>query len=260
MIETILPFLLSHLILFYGLAYTHPHSRQRPFLVGIIIAFCWVSTRSSIVRLVPGMVGGEYAIGFAFHASHYLLAARLEPPFPLSASPGGRRAWAFEQVFTARWGVAFIPPWNRKYPNQIPSRMQFLLLRAWDAAWTFGLIYLLRRYRLNVESEDIFGVPPGFLRRLGEVTLREAIVRFYLYLWGFVEVYCSLRGCYAVASLVGVLGYRNHHVRWPPLFGRVTDAYTVRRYYGCVAPQFLHSPIQAKLASSRSCAFPSRRH
>ena len=231
MIDSILPFVLSHAILFYGLCYTKPQSLQRPLLAGLIITFCVISARSSIAQAVPGLVGGEYSIGFAFHSSQYLLLARLTPPFPASASPSGRRAWSFSQIFTARWGVAYIPSWDRKRSGYVPSRKRFLQSRLWDVTWTAACIYLHHYYPLYVELDDFTGVPNGFLRRMHDVSAREAVVRLYITLGGLLEVYCALRGLYSVASLVGVVLFDDAPVCWPPLFGSLKDAYSLRRYY-----------------------------
>ena len=226
-----MPFLVSHALLFYGLGYTSVHSVQRYFLAALIVVSCVISARSTIAQTIPGLVGGEYSIGFAFHASHYLLLARLSPPFPASASPSGRRAWSFDQIFTARWGVAYIPPFDRAQPSRVPTRGNFLLSRLWDLAWTAGLIYLYHTYTLQVVLEDFTTVPDGFLHRLHDLSARELVIRLYVNFGGMMEVYCALRGLYSLASLVGVALFADAPARWPPLFGRLADAYSLRRYY-----------------------------
>ena len=234
MVDSIIPFLVSHPLLFYGLGYTDTRSMQRYLLAALIIACCAVSARSTVAQAIPGLVGGEYAIGFAFHASHYLVLARLSPPYPASSSPSGRRAWCFDQIFTARWGVAYIPPFDRKDPSRAPTRGPFFLSRLWDVAWTGAYIYLLHVYTLNIDLEDFITIPDGFLHRLDDVTAREIVVRLYVTFGGTIEVYCALRGLYSVASIVGVLLFGDTPARWPPLFGRLSDAYTLRRYYSYV--------------------------
>ncbi|MCJ1388664.1 hypothetical protein MMC18_001513 [Xylographa bjoerkii] len=228
MIDSILPFALANLALGYGMAYTPPSSSQRPLLVFLIITCCLVSVRSTISNLVPGQVGNEYVIGFMLHASHFLCLAQLHPP-PHS-TPSIRRSWAINQVFNGRWGIVYIPPFNKKDYAYIPSRLELFLYRLWDLLWTAGLIYILQTYRLNVDDDDFFEVPNGFIHRLSDVTLREFVVRFYMFILGYTIPYCSLRAAHSLLSCLAIACGDTPH-RWPPLFGSLGQAYTVRRWY-----------------------------
>ena len=227
MVDSILPFVLAHFLLGYGLAYTPASSVKRPILLGLIVVCCLISVRSSIARRVPGLVGCEYVIGFIFHASHFLCLAGLSPP-PRSKT-SAKNAWALNQLFNPRWGIAYIPPFSTKDKLYVPSRLKLFLHRLWDAVWTVGVIYLLQTYQLNTVRED-YTVPSGFLRRLADVTPREWVVRIYMTVIGYLVPYCSLRAGHSIFTCLA-LALGDTPERWPPLFGSLSDAYTVRRFW-----------------------------
>ena len=228
MIDSILPFALAHLALGYGMAYTQPSSSQRPLLALLIGACCLISVRSTTSNRVPGQVGNEYVIGFMLHASHFLCLAKLHPPAHSTSST--RRSWAINQVFHGRWGIVYIPPFSKKNCAYVPPRLELFIYRLWDFVWTAGLIYILQTYRLNVDEDDFFGVPNGFIHRLSDVTLREYIIRVYMFILGYTIPYCSLRAAHSLLSCLA-LACGDTPNRWPPLFGSLAEAYTVRRWY-----------------------------
>ena len=259
-VDSIIPFFLAHALLASALAYTQPSSAKRPFILLLISLCCFISVRSTISRSIPGEIGGEYVIGFIFHASHFLCLAKLSPPSGSTCC--GRWAWAINQLFEARWGVskkilpAFSNGGRRKRSEQrasvelssqdkkvsdsttvvegeeeaVPSRRTLFLGRLWDLLWTVSVIWFLKSYRLAVFPDDITSVPDGFLRRLGEVDPRECAVRIYMTVLSLVLPYCTLRAAHSLSSCLSIAFGDLPH-RWPPLFGNIEDAYTVRRFY-----------------------------
>ena len=259
-VDSILPFFGAHVMLAIGLGFTQPSSTVRPLLLLLIIACCFTSVRSTVSKSIPGEVGGEYVIGFIFHASHFLCLAKLSPP--LKSTERERWIWSTNQLFEARWGVSpkILPSWPKRSkatvpsvaadgqdipgvksfdqitkadPSStiiIPSRRAFLLKRTWDLAWTVSIIWLLERNTLLVFPDDITSVPDGFLRRLADVTPREAFIRTYFTLLGYVVPYCTLRAGHSLTGCLSVL-CGDSPEGWPPLFGSIGEAYTVRRFF-----------------------------
>ena len=259
-IDSILPFFVAHVLLAIGLGYTHPSSLVRPLILLLIITCCLTSVRSTVSKSIPGEVGGEYVIGFIFHASHFLCLAKLSPP--LKSTDRERWTWSTNQLFEARWGISpkILPSWPKRSKDTvssvttdepdtivvqsidnkpettpssaglIPSRQAFLLRRAWDLAWTISVIWLLKSNKLLIFPDDITSVPDGFLRRLAEITPREAFIRIYFTFLGWVLPYCTLRAGHSLTGCLSVL-CGDSPERWPPLFGSIGEAYTVRRFY-----------------------------
>ncbi|MCJ1284029.1 hypothetical protein MMC26_003360 [Xylographa opegraphella] len=260
MVDSILPFVGAHVLLAIGLGYTHPSSAVRPLILLLIIACCLTSVRSTVSKSIPGEIGGEYVIGFIFHASHFLCLAKLSPP--LKSTERERWTWSTNQLFEARWGISpkILPSWPKRSKDDtssgvtdrqdipvgkstdktteaspslaslIPSRREFLFKRTWDLVWTVSIIWLLKGNKLLIFPDDITSVPDGFLRRLADVTPREAFIRIYFTFLGWVLPYCTLRAGHSLTGCLSVL-CGDSPERWPPLFGSIGEAYTVRRFY-----------------------------
>ncbi|MCJ1393532.1 hypothetical protein MMC18_006407 [Xylographa bjoerkii] len=265
-VDSILPFFGAHILLAIGLGYTKPSSTVRSLILLLIIACCLISVRSTVSKSIPGEVGGEYVVGFIFHASHFLCLAKLVPP-PKSTDRG-RWTWSINQLFEARWGISpkILPSWPKRskkaipsvasneqdslvvnsfdkdtktaplstgpdsYKCLIPSTQAFLLGRTWDLVWTVSVVWLLKSNKLLISPDDITSVPDGFIRRLTDVTPREAFIRIYFTFLGWVLPYCTLRAGHSLAGCLSVL-CGDLPERWPPLFGSIGAAYTVRRFY-----------------------------
>ncbi|MCJ1433292.1 hypothetical protein MMC27_002651 [Xylographa pallens] len=259
-VDSILPFFGAHALLAIGLGFTQPSSIVRPLILLMIIACCLTSVRSTVSKSIPGEVGGEYVIGFIFHASHFLCLAKLSPP--LKSTERERWIWSTNQLFEARWGISpkILPSWPKRNKDAVlsvvtdgqdfvvvesvdentkktqsltslvPSRQAFLLQRTWDLAWTVSIIWLLKSNKLLIFPDDITSVPDGFLHRLADITPREAFIRIYFTFLGWVLPYCTLRAAHSLTGCLSVL-CGDLPERWPPLFGNIGEAYTVRRFY-----------------------------
>lgn len=228
MIDTIFLFAVAHFLLFVGLGYVAPASHVRKFLLLLIIACCLVSVRSPVAAWFPANIGHDYVIGFIFHASHYLCLARLAPS-PKSTS-SQKRAWSFNQLFEARWGIAYIPPFKEGSPEYVPSRSTLFISRLWDFTWTSGLIWFIILFPLNTDPVDFSGVPNGYLHRISEMQPREIVIRHYLFFSGIGSAYLVLRAAHSLITCIA-LAFGDSPKGWPPLFGSLGDAYTVRRWY-----------------------------
>ena len=228
MIDSILPFALAHALCYIGLLYVPPSSYIRYLLFCLIAASSLVAVRSTVAGLVPGQIGYEYVIGFIFHASYWLLVAKLHPPPRSKAS--AQKWWAFNQIFDPRWDIVNPPPFRQDDPKYVPTRSRLFLSRLWDFSWTCTIMYLHRSYPINTVWEDFHYVPNGYLHRLSEVQPREAVIRHVLAISGYAIPYCALRASHSLATCIA-LAFGSPPKRWPPIFGSLSDAYTVRRWF-----------------------------
>ena len=243
MIDSLLPFLFAKLCVGYGLflrlcfsvlilssygtAVTPKHSSLRPLLLLVVVVCCLVSVRSTFALRFPGGVARDYIIGFIFHASNVLCVRRVSAPPGIKTSKQ-RFYLALNQVFTSRYGMTYTPPFNERDIRYVPSRRRLLVQRILDFLVSGVVAYRLEQFDPLLPS-DYMG-PSGFLGRILEVPRREWMVRLYFALIGTFIPYLGLRSGYAFASSVALV-CGDTPERWPPLFGSIKDAYTVRRWY-----------------------------
>lgn len=227
MLDAIIPFALAHALLEFGLVYTAPSSQfTRLIIVFGVIICCVVANQSHLVQIIPGGVGNDYVVGFILHTSNFLCLARFSPARAPTKNP---HTWALYTIFDARWSIKSSR--TTRQTNKHQGTDESLKDAFRDLAWSVGTIYLIQKYPLNVEMDDFTTVPSGFVHRLGEVSTREWIVRAYVMLPGWLVPYCGLLAAHCIAKIVSVLFFASSPRDWPPLYGSIKEAYTVRRFY-----------------------------
>ncbi|PNS14716.1 hypothetical protein CAC42_1738 [Sphaceloma murrayae] len=248
MLDTnILAFCLAQFLLAWGLRNTSVSSYARILIVLLIIPCSLYSVRGSWVKQFPSGVGAEYVIGFILHANSFLNLGKLEPDKTWSNAK--KTIWAINSSVGARWEAGFVPAFKKKDPAYIPTRWSLLLERLWGVCWTLSIIWLIRKYRIQATPDDFLSVPNDFLLRLGEVSYREAVIRIQYSIGGYTMQYMSLRACHSLLTCIALLLGQGPE-QWPPLFGSLREAYTVRRFYAL----FWHR-LMRKAFTSHAAAF-----
>lgn len=135
-----------------------------------------------------------------------------------------------------KWPVKNIPPHSRSDPNYIPSATQFVLRTLPMVLVSFNLLVLVGYAPRSGDNTVTFSpekVP--LLLRFASVSRQELLTRVGSVL-GYWTVQYFLH--IAVHGLAGMLfvgsGISNANA-WPPIFGSVRDAYSIRRFWGYVA-------------------------
>ncbi|KAF4457348.1 hypothetical protein F53441_677 [Fusarium austroafricanum] len=169
----------------------------------------------------------------------------------LNASPsvterlkfGLRQLWNMRGVGTTK-EISQIPPWSRKAPLFTPTRSQAIRRHARNAI----LSYLILDIFANQRPSDPDMLSPSketLLTRLGEVGLEEAIFRFFVVFSFWISAFCCIQFINSVLSLIYV-GLNLYPVSMlPPIWGRLSDCYTVRRFWG----KFWHQTLRRHLTS-----------
>jgi hypothetical protein len=226
--DTVYLFLISKICFLYGLGFTSPNSFLRLFLFLVIVITCLLAVRSSSTYIFPGAVVNDYIIGVAFHASNFLLIHKRVPPAGI-ATYRQRTVWAFREIFAGRWGVKRIPTFSSKDPSYVPTRRSLFISRAFEFMIAFSLGYYLENYVTLLQASDYWD-PSGFLSRWYDVSNRELVVRIYFSFIGSFLPYLGLRAGHSLTTCIALI-FGADPSEWPPLFGSITEAWTVRRWY-----------------------------
>lgn len=129
------------------------------------------------------------------------------------------------------WQVKNVPTFSSKDPTYVPSRGRFLLRTlAFGALWLalhdFGV------WQPFPMDHIITADKQGFFGRIREVTSEELLLRFVavMFFWTRAMASLSLAVTYITFAAVA-LGI--HEPRdWPPTFGSLNEAYSVRQFWG----------------------------
>ncbi|KAJ5656695.1 membrane bound O-acyl transferase family-domain-containing protein [Penicillium longicatenatum] len=231
-------------------------SAQSPLRLGVLVlvALCtWNCLNTALeffVRLPWASLVGGYSVMLLFHYVDIGLLTRWEFNSSTIASPtsdgkvtmsqptwGNQLRFGIWAAFNARClgtseQVRNIPQFSDKDPNHIPSRAAFLRRTARIAALSYLGMDLLSSMS-DPEVGNRFLVPSRvpFFRRLGEVTLEEVSIRSFSTIAMGAGLVCSQGGIYNIFAFISVLTGMSDPSDWPPFYGSLSDAYSLRRLW-----------------------------
>lgn len=143
------------------------------------------------------------------------------------------------RLVNTAYQVKNVPRWSQDEPQQVPSRGSFLRRTA--------LIVLLNYLAVDLSS---LGAQPernvllfsnqkvALFRRWNSLGAEELVVRVLASFMLWLNIYCIFRIFHGLIVLLAV-GSGVSKVRdWPPPFGPLSEAYSVRRFWGYVGLPF----------------------
>lgn len=133
------------------------------------------------------------------------------------------------------WEVKGTPRFDSRRPTWIPSRPRFLLntLKTLIPCWIIlDLMSLVPPQSAEARVEDFAWNRVPIFSRLFEVSIEEIAKRFLTTFLFWTATYCILQVFYSIVAGVSVaLGLTRVEV-WPPLFGSMTQCYSMRQFWG----------------------------
>ncbi|KAK8010511.1 membrane bound O-acyl transferase family-domain-containing protein [Apiospora arundinis] len=159
-----------------------------------------------------------------------------------------RQLWNMRGIGTRRAG--HVTPFSKSQPDYVPTRGDFIvghILRVAAAV-------IIMDFCANIPPENV-SVNYSFSKqhlmwRLSEVDMEEIILRVAGTTGFWVNMACyiaAMYGCLAVL-FVGLLGL-DDPADWPPVFGSISNAWTIQRFWGMTWHQTL------RLLLSANCDF-----
>lgn len=131
------------------------------------------------------------------------------------------------------WPVKNIPPFSTKNPGYIPGKAEFL--RAKIIKWVFFVLILDLRSLVgnDVNNTITFSserVP--FFTRLTSVSREELIVRILGISGYWIIQTVIIEVIFDTLAIVEVALGLNPVNTWPPVFGSISDSYSIRQFWG----------------------------
>ena len=146
-----------------------------------------------------------------------------------------------EATCSCRWSgtpreVRNVPLFSSQDPSYEPThavflrRHFFLLISCYLMLDVLGL-------GADPEKTKIFFAPAmiPFFTRLRQVSGEELAMRVFGTLGSGLGILCSQQGVYSILALIAVGSGLSEPKYWRPLFGSISDAYTLRRFWRYVA-------------------------
>lgn len=146
-----------------------------------------------------------------------------------------------EATCSWRWSgtrreVKNVPLFSNQDPSYEPTRAVFLRHHILLLVSCYLILDVLV-LGADPEINKIFFAPAmiPFFTRLGQVSGEELAMRIFGTLGSGLGLFCSQQGIYSIVALIAVALGLSEQRYWRPLFGSVSDAYTLRRFWRYVA-------------------------
>ena len=255
----------------FALSFTHPSSLFRPAALPLVMIATWLVT-ATCLQHIPRMSLASIVVGnaLAYLLRYFDLVVlsrwnyetcgptnSSEPrnqdvwKDPVSGRGGGgdskydlrrtlidRLCFGIHVTLSSRhvntpWQVKNVPLFSSGDPHYVPSRAIFLRRNAIVALVCYFIVDLFS-FGLQPESNALMfasqNVP--IFARLQDVSMQEVAIRIASSLTLWLTIYCVTSIGYNVLGIVAVGTGISEVPAWRPPFGRLADAYTVRRFWG----------------------------
>lgn len=190
---------------------------------------CWFANRSKLLLYVPGAIGNDYILGSFLNASYQLCVAQRTPP-PHTNTALRKFLWGINQSLSPRWNTTNLPVFKEDDPKYVPSRHKLILSRLFDLLWLSVFIYVCDKHSPQFLPSYVYEGTQSWNPLQLIANRDEFLLRAHL---GFNAVFipaAALRAGHCVATCV-FLAFGDDPANWPPFFGGIGNAYTMRRFY-----------------------------
>lgn len=230
--QVFVPTLTAHVLLATSLAFIPSKDVNFRSTASILIAAIFMeSIRRCEKDSYEKSTYADYMFGLAFHTNCYLVLLNLSPP-PTLTTAWEKLQWGTNALFSPRMGTK---PYRRDPPDT--TKKQFLQRRL-TVATIIGTLWLYIRdgnhfYPGNVGPD--FWAPhktymtPQLLA--GTLTFRDVWFRAVLCFYSYSGSALTLCFAHTICAVIAVGILDSPLQDWPPLFGSITEAYTLRRWY-----------------------------
>ena len=175
-----------------------------------------------------------------WHAVDYLLVLRASSP-AFIASRGAKPTALKRYVWTplgllanwrrlgTQWRISQVPPFSHQNAASIPSRASLILKRLLGIGGAFVVIDLS-----GVATVDMTTMMDkrALFSRLDQVTPSEAWFRVWLLACYTINAMAGVYLAYASITVIALASRLSSPAACPPMFGSISDAYSVRRCWG----------------------------
>ena len=154
--------------------------------------------------------------------------------------PWSRLKFGIRVTTSFRWsGTRFevknVPRFSSKNREYVPSRRKFLLEGAFTIVSCYMILDLLNFANDPKASAIYFSSEmTPFFARLRDLTPEQLNIRTFTVLATGVGIYSTQLGIHSLVSLLDVGLGLSTVSSWRPMFGSLTEAYSIRKFWRCV--------------------------
>ena len=238
----------------WALGFTSPGSIYRPAVFPIITA-CTYLIGQTCLDVMPRLMLTNCIAGFACtYWTQYLISALIlqenfEDQGPLRKKGKQTRPSHDSVLARIKFGllttgstrnvgtnheVKGVPHFSKKDPSYVPSRGVFLANRGLSAVFAYLVIDIMMANPPDISQKAVTfsRAKVSFFTRLNEITAEEFKTRVMVSAGQYVGIYLMLTLMHSTISFLAVLSGASNPKEWPPLFGSITEMWSLRQFWG----------------------------
>ncbi|KAF2499668.1 hypothetical protein BU16DRAFT_279495 [Lophium mytilinum] len=255
----------------FVIGFTPPNSLFR--LVGLLaVAFCVFQCiplcMPYMIRTPWAALVGGYSVTYAYHYLDVALLSRwsFEQGAPVSgltkpstdvkgsqaiSAPSGRNPIIQQLLFglkiTFSWRFIDTPYQIKNVPPVIAKNRKDFLLRTFvTIAISYVVLDIISSSNDSAIASKFLGLDKvPFLTRLNQISAEELVIRAFTVLAAGIGLNCVQGGIYHVFALLAVSSGISEPSEWPPFYGSVRAAYSLRAFWNI----FWHQTNARKFSS-----------
>lgn len=138
-----------------------------------------------------------------------------------------------------------VPTWSKKDPQYVPSRGEFLRRTAVKVLLSYLIVDICTLGAQPERNDVLFSDEKvRFFARLDSVSLQELLIRVSASLILWLNIWCIFNILHGSLMVFAVGSGFTSVKDWRPPFGSLSEAYSVRRFWGYVAPFGLYNSLR----------------
>ncbi len=139
-----------------------------------------------------------------------------------------------------RWPVKNIPAFDKANPGHVPSKARFLRAAVPKLALYVLILDLAGFLNRSSNNNVIFSAEQvPLFSRLGNVSGEDLITRTASILAFWSMQYIVIEVVYGAIAIAAVVSGLSATGAWPPVFGSLSDSYSLRQFWGCFYHQLV---------------------
>jgi len=143
--------------------------------------------------------------------------------------------WAFHVIFSYRAVGSLreaknIPTFSYKDRTYVPSRSRLLLRRGFAIVVGFLFVDFVS-HQPPPRSELFSAHNASLFPAMSDLTVEAIVVRIFSTAFFWSTLYITISLIYNTVSFIGLATFLTSPADWPPYFGSMKDAYTLRRFW-----------------------------
>ena len=150
-----------------------------------------------------------------------------------------RLRFSYRAIFSSRNigtsdEVKNVPPFSAEDSKYVPSRRRYLLQKAAIFLVCYMILDLAtsQPQQPGVNAVNFSARKVPVFSRLSTVSTPDLVVRLATTIGLWISLYCVIQAGYSFYAFVGVALHIDEPKSWPPPFGSLKEAYSIRRFWG----------------------------